>query len=91
MESGPGHHLHLVLHSAPLITDDPTLTSLKEQVTGLLQAQDSRLRLHDFRLVQGKRHSNLVFDVALPADLRGQEDAIQRTVEQALNENAAFA
>lgn len=82
------HNVHLVIHYDPVITDDPTLTGLKEQVTSLLQEQDPRLRLHDFRLVQGKRHSNLVFDVALPADLRGQEDTIQRAVEQALNKSS---
>ena len=38
--------------------------------------------------MQGKRHSNLVFDVALPADLRGQEDTIQHAVEQALNKSS---
>ena len=82
------HNVHLVIHYDPVITDDPTLTGLKEQVTSLLQEQDPRLRLHDFRLVQGKRHSNLVFDVALPADLRGQEDTIQHAVEQALNKSS---
>ena len=79
------HNVHLVIHYDPVVTDDPALTALKEQVTDLLHSRDERLRLHDFRMVQGKRHMNLVFDVALPSDLQGQEGDIQRAVEEALN------
>ena len=79
------HNVHLVIHYDPVVTDDPALTALKEQVAALLRGQDERLRLHDFRMVQGKRHMNLVFDVALPTDLQGQEEAIQGAVEEALN------
>ena len=79
------HNVHLVIHYDPVVTDDPALTALKEQVTDLLHSRDERLRLHDFRMVQGKRHMNLVFDVTLPSDLQGQEEDIQRAVEEALN------
>ena len=79
------HNVHLVIHYDPVVTDDPELTALKERVSDLLQERDHRLSLHDFRMVQGKRHMNLVFDVALPTDLQGQEEAIQQTVEDSLN------
>ena len=79
------HNVHLVIHYDPVITDDPELTRLKEQVLQLLKSCDPRLTLHDFRLVQGRKHMNVLFDVPLPYDLKGREDAITRTVEQALN------
>ena len=79
------HNVHLVIHYDPVVTDDPELTALKERVSDLLRDRDHRLSLHDFRMVQGKRHMNLVFDVALPTDLQGQEEAIQQTVEDSLN------
>lgn len=81
------HNVHLVIHYDPVVTDDPELTALKERVSDLLRDRDHRLSLHDFRMVQGKRHMNLVFDVALPMDLKGQEDAIQQTVEDSLNKD----
>ena len=81
------HNVHLVIHYDPVVTDDPELTALKERVSDLLRDRDHRLSLHDFRMVQGKRHMNLVFDVALPMDLQGQEDAIQQTVEDSLNKD----
>lgn len=79
------HNIHLVIHYDPVIVDDPAQNALKEQVQQLLNLQDPRLSLHDFRLVQGKNHQNLVFDVSLPADLQGQENAIQQQLEDRLN------
>ena len=80
------HNVHLVIHYDPVITDDPELTRLKTETAALLRQQDERLELHDFRMIQGRKHMNLVFDVDLPGDLRGMEDRIRCFVEEALNE-----
>ena len=77
--------VHLVIHYDPVITDDPELTSLKNRVDEILYRRDWRLRQHDFRMVPGKQHMNLVFDVSLPVDLRGQEEQIRREIEEDLN------
>ena len=79
------HNVHLVIHYDPVVIDDPVLTALKAKVQCLLQAKDSRLSLHDFRMVPGKRHMNLVFDVALPRDLKDQAEALRSWVEDTLN------
>lgn len=79
------HGVHLVIHYDPVIVDDPVRDALKERVAALLQAQDSRLCFHDFRMAQGKKHMNLIFDVPLPEDLRGKEGAIRMAVEDILN------
>ncbi len=80
------HNVHLVIHYDPVITDDPELRRLKEEVAALLRSRDRRLSLHDFRMVQGRRHMNLVFDVALPSDLRQQGAQIRQWLEDTLNE-----
>ena len=79
--------VHLVIHYDPVVTDDPELTGLKNRVNELLYVRDQRLRQHDFRMVPGRSHMNLVFDVALPADLCGQEEALRQEIEDALNES----
>ena len=79
------HNIHLVIHYDPIVTDDPELTGLKEQAQQLLKTFGEELTLHDFRMVPGKRHMNLVFDVALPSDLRGKEDRIRQAIEDTLN------
>lgn len=80
------HNVHLVIHYDPVVTDDPELQRLKAAASQLLQQVDDRLSLHDFRMVQGKRHMNLVFDVALPFDLRGKEQSIRKFIEDRFNE-----
>ena len=79
------HNVHLVIHYDPVVTDDPQLNLLKGQVNDLLKEQDGRLSLHDFRMVPGKRHMNLVFDVALPSDLQGKEKEITQYLDQRMN------
>ena len=79
------HNVHLVIHYDPVITDDPELNELKERVSDLLTRFDERLQLHDFRMTQGKRHMNLVFDVPLPARLRGKEEELTQYLENSLN------
>ena len=79
------HNVHLVIHYDPVVTDDPELQRLKERCQALLQQQDERLTLHDFRMIQGQRHMNLVFDVSLPSDLRNRQREIRNELECALN------
>lgn len=79
------HNVHLVIHYDPVIVDDPELAEHKQAVGELLRQKDPRLTLHDFRMTQGRRHMNLVFDVALPSDLQGKEAEILRFVEDGMN------
>ena len=61
------------------------LQRLKERCQELLRQQDGRLSLHDFRMIQGQRHMNLVFEVALPSDLRQQQREIRSELECSLS------
>lgn len=79
------HNVHLVIHYDPVVSDDPELQRLKDKCQNLLRQQDERLTLHDFRMIQGKLHMNLVFDVALPSDLRQQQREIRSELECALS------
>lgn len=75
------HGIHLVIHYDPVITDDPELNRLRATCEELLAVLDQRLYLHDFRMVQGDSHINLIFDVALPADMTGRESEITAHLE----------
>lgn len=78
------HNVHLVIHYDPVVTEDPELHRLKARCAQLLLQQDPRLSLHDFRLIPGRRHMNLIFDVALPSDLRHRRRELPRELEEAL-------
>ena len=78
------HNIHLVIHYDPVVVGDPEQDSLRQTVADALQSVDARLNLHDFRLVRGSGHTNLIFDVALPTDLNGREKEIRMVIDRAL-------
>ena len=80
------HNIHLVIHYDPVVTDDEALINTRNFLSEYLQQIDPRLSLHDFRMVQGTGHTNVIFDVALPNALKGQEKRIKAQVETALAE-----
>ena len=80
------HNVHLVIHYDPVVTDDEHLIGIRSQVLSLLTEFDSRLNLHDFRMVEGKEHTNLIFDVSLPDDLKAQKKSIVSHLETSLKE-----
>ena len=65
--------------------DDPELTHLRESATELLHQLDEKLQLHDFRMVRGGGHTNLIFDVAISAAWLGREAEIRTHLETELS------
>ena len=78
------YNIHLVIHYDPVVVGDPEQDSLRATIFDTLQTIDSRLNLHDFRMVRGAGHTNLIFDIALPSDLAGQEKRIGKAIDGAL-------
>ena len=78
------HQVHLVIHYDPVVTDDPEIQAVREEIASILTAIDSRLTLHDFRMVRGTGHSNLIFDVALPHDMSAQKAEIKKRIDDTL-------
>ena len=78
------HNIHLVIHYDPVVTDDPELTRLHILVDDLLSEMDARLKTHDFRMVPGGGHTNLIFDIAVPQDTKFTKLEIQDKLEEAL-------
>ena len=79
------HNVHLVIHYDPVVTGDAELEHIKQRVLTLLQQQDSRITIHDFRMVQGQGHTNLIFDTSLPADLMHRQKEIKANLDEQLN------
>ena len=78
--------VHLVIHYDPVVIGDPEMDEIRELLTKTLISYDSRLSLHDFRMVKSG-HINLIFDIAIPHELANQEKAIRKALENALAEN----
>ncbi len=80
------HGINLVIHYDPVVTNDPKIEHMKHLVLSFLRMRDERLSIHDFRMVPGEGHTNLIFDVSLPLELRGEEKKIKSALDNALNE-----
>ena len=61
-------HVRLNIHMDPIDTKNKQLAHLKERVRMAVYALDPELSIHDFRIVNGDTHVNLVFDVVVPYD-----------------------
>ncbi len=79
------HNVHLVIHYDPVVTDDPELERMKQIVVQILTELDSRITIHDFRMVQGKDNTNLIFDVALPGDMMKKQKTVKKHLDDSLN------
>jgi len=59
-------NVHMVVHYDPIVTGDAALEQMRSKVKEILARKDEKLHIHDFRMVQGNDHTNLVFDMVLP-------------------------
>ena len=82
------HGVHLVIHYDPVVTGDQELEAARSLVCQTLSDIDSRITIHDFRMVTGTGHTNLIFDMALPYELMEQKKAIKQRLDEALNAGA---
>ncbi len=57
--------IHLVIHLDPIVTDDARTNELHAQVKALLKDISPEITMHDFRVVWGATHSNLIFDICV--------------------------
>ena len=76
------HHIEATIHMDPIVTDDEQINSLREQVSAAVAEIDTRLRIHDFRFVAGNTHTNLIFDIATPFELKLSDGELCRAVAE---------
>lgn len=58
---------HAVIHMDPLETDDALVNATKQKIMAAIhKSMDMGITLHDFRLVTGPTHTNVIFDAVLP-------------------------
>jgi len=74
-------HVHMNLHPDPVDTKNGRLSELKLKAENTLCRLDSNLTLHDFRMVSGDTHCNLIFDVVVPYESKLTHDDIQTALE----------
>lgn len=80
------YNTHIVIHYDPIVTDDSELGRLRCAVEEILHRQDARITIHDFRMVSGTDHTNLIFDMVLPSEKMPKRFEIKDALDKALAE-----
>ena len=78
-----------VIHMDPVQTNSPTVNKLREWTAQALNQIDARLTFHDFRIVEGPSHTNVIFDVVVPHGFRMHTAELKAEIEHRLQEKQA--
>ena len=79
-------HVDLVIHYDPIVTDDPEIAAVRTRVLQIMHGLDPRLSLHDFRMVSGSHHVNVIFDMVLPPEDAQTAEQLRRQIEAQLQD-----
>lgn len=69
-----------VIHMDPIAVDDELTNAAKGQIMELVGGIDTRLTIHDFRMVTGPTHTNVIFDVLVPVDVALSDEEIRKEI-----------
>jgi len=78
--------IYMVIHLDPVIMDDEQTNELKEAVEKLIKEISDDIHMHDFRVVWGITHSNLIFDVVVPYKFRLSDEELSILISERILE-----
>ena len=70
-------NIDLVLHMDPVKVNDPETELYRAKVVEAIHQIDSKWGFHDFRIVSGPTHVNLVFDLVIPFEEKYSQEEIE--------------
>lgn len=76
-----GLGIHMVIHLDPVIVGDARTDALHRKVQSLVTALYPTVTIHDFRVIWGVTHSNIVFDAAVPFAVKDSDAVITKKLE----------
>ncbi len=74
--------IEATVHMDPIVVNDPVLDALRGETEVLVRSIDERILIHDFRMVPGDTHTNLIFDMAVPFEVKASDEELRRIVGQ---------
>ena len=76
----------MTIHYDPIVTDDPEVAAVRTRVLQIMHELDPRLSLHDFRMVSGSHHVNVIFDMVIPPEDAQTAEQLRRQIEAQLQD-----
>jgi len=79
-------NIQCTVHMDPLVTNDEKITELKNLVRDTIKEQIyESISIHDFRAVVGVTHTNLIFDIVLPYEIKESPEKVVQRISDAVN------
>lgn len=73
-----------VIHMDPIVTDDGITEETRQRVAALVHCIDDEINIHDFRMVVGPTHTNVIFDAVVPFKFRLTDAEVREKIEAAV-------
>ena len=83
-ELGDKLNCEAVIHMDPIIVDDDKVNEVKQYVCKIVHQVGEELNFHDFRMVSGNSHTNLIFDVVVPFKYKMSDEVIKKAIQEAI-------
>lgn len=77
--------LLISIHMDPIIVDDDRINTLRQMTADVVKEIDETLSIHDFRVVEGPTHTNLIFDILLPHNHKDSHEEIINQINEKLS------
>ncbi len=77
----------LTVHIDPIDNESEKVQELREMTENAVKQIDIQATIHDFRIVSGPSHTNLIFDVVVPWDTKKSDDEIKNELEKRIKAN----
>lgn len=71
-----------VIHMDPIEVDNELVKTVRKQVAEQLKQIEETLTMHDFRMVTGPTHTNLIFDIVVPYNIKFSDEEITKRVQE---------
>ena len=78
--------IEATIHMDPIVTDDEQVTALRQKTAEAVQKIHPSMQIHDFRFVAGATHTNLIFDVVVPFEVKMSEAEVKSAVAEKVKE-----
>ncbi len=69
-----------VIHMDPIETDNQAVNEMRDKVLSIVKSINDGLSIHDFRMVSGESHTNLIFDVVMCRDMDITPDELKKEI-----------
>lgn len=74
----------MTIHMDPVDVNNEQVQKCREMVRGFVKEIDQRLHIHDFRIVSGETHTNLIFDLVMPYDMKTSDKELKDKIDEFL-------